>query len=447
MIGPRRIVDNNLIIERVDLPLDEFPRKWYNILPDLPEPLEPYMEINSCNKIKGLPQTYTRTASELEFSDKKWIKIPDAIVSAYIHCHRPSPLIRAHRLEAFLKTPARIYYKCETLPPVGTFKINTALPQAYWAKKEGYRRTVFSGSTATRTKFAHLFASKMFGLNSTIFMKRAECRQHREQVFFIKNMFGADLLESPSGCTKMGRKALKLDPDHPGSSEILWQEVYEETSENEDAVTVANSQLNHVLMTQTIIGLEVEKQLKLIDEQPNILIAPLGSGSNFFGLIAPFIRDFIGNKITDVKFLAVESETSSKLTTGKYIYVSMNKRAIPNLLMKTYDLNWEKSPSPINGRGIQTKNTAPIVSLLRHLGFIDTIVYPKDEKSVFEAARIFIETEGHLLAPESAYAIRAAIDEAVKAKKRSDKKNIVLSLSGTSFLDFGEKMKYAKFYC
>jgi tryptophan synthase beta chain len=447
LIGTSCKIDNNLKIQRVELPLDEIPRKWYNMLPDLPEPILLYKEKNSYKLSRELPHTYTKTASKLEFSNQKWIKIPDAIVAAYINSHRPSSLIRANRLETFLKTPARIYYKCESLPPVGTFKSNSALPQAYWAKKEGYKRTVFSGSAYMRTKFAHLYAAKTFKLNSTIFMKRAEYQQHKDQVFFIKKMFGADLLESPSHTTEIGKKALNIDSEHPGSNEILWQEVYEKTSENEDAVTVANSQLNHVLLTQTIIGLELEKQLKLIDEKPNILISSVGSGSNFFGLIAPFIRDSLNNKINNVKFLAVESETSSKLTNGKYVYTSMKKRAIPNLLMKTHDLDWKKPPSPIIGRGIQTKNTAPIISLLRHLGLIDTIVYPKDEKKVLEAANIFIETEGQLLAPESAYAVRATIDEAIKAKKSGQKKNIILSISGTSFLDFEEKANYAKFRC
>ena len=157
-----------LKIKRVALPPDEIPRKWYNILPDLPDPLEPYKENHGNKTTRELPQTYTRTASKLEFSDDKWIKIPDVIVKAYLHCLRPTHLIRAHRLEAFLKTPARIYYKCESLPPVGTFKVNTALPQAYWARKEGYSRTIFPGSTAMRTnKYVYPLGSSLHTLNCT----------------------------------------------------------------------------------------------------------------------------------------------------------------------------------------------------------------------------------------------------------------------------------------
>jgi len=427
--------------ERIDLPQDDIPRKWYNIIPDLPEPLPAYKDAISGREIKRLPETYTKTASNLEFSEQRWIEIPDEVVSAYIQCGRPRPLIRAHRLEKYLKTPARIYYKCEDLPPAGTFKTNTALPQAYWAMKEGYSRTVSVGGSKTRTKFAHVFAAKTFRLTPTIFMTRADCEQNRDQVFFLKKMFEADLLESPSNRTKTGRIYLKENPVHPGSIRIAMEEIAEEAMLSRDAVAVTSSFLNHVLLTQTIMGLEFEKQLELIDEEPNILIASVGAGSSFYGLIAPFMRDHLKKKLDNVKFLAVESETSSKLTDGEYEYISI-QGPMAGLLVKAYELEWEPPPPPIRGEGIKTKNTAPILSLLRYLGVIDTIVYPKDEKAILEAARIFLQTEGHLLAPESAYAVRAAIDESIEAKKMGETKVIVVSVSATTYLEFGEKGGY-----
>lgn len=423
--------------ERIDLTQEDIPRKWYNILPDLPESIPPYKDAENGKDVRNLPETYSKTASDLEFSEKRWIRIPDLVISSYIHCGRPRPLIRAKGLERFLKTPARIYYKCEDLPPCGTFKTNTALPQAYWAMKEGCGRTVFSGGSG-RTTFTQASAAKKFGLTPTIFVAREDCQRNMDHVLFLRNMFEADVVESPSTRTEIGRRLLNEKPDHPGSFEIRREEVSEEARRSDDAVAILESFLNHVLMTQTITGLEVEKQLESIDEKPNIMIAPVGGGSNFYGLIAPFMRDYLNKKLQDVKFLAVESETSCKLTKGIYDYVCLNtlQGPMPGLLLKTYKIDKKTPLPPITAGGIWTQSTAPLIGFLRHSGFINTVVYPKDEMAIFEAARIFLNTEGLLLAPESSYAIRAAIDEAYKAKKIGVKKVIVVSISATTYLDF-----------
>lgn len=426
--------------ERIDLTQEDIPRKWYNLLPDLPESIPSYKDAENGKDVRTLPENYSKTASELEFSEKRWIGIPDLVLNSYIHCGRPLPLIRAKGLEKFLKTPARIYYKCENLPPAGTFKTNAALPQAYWAMKEGYERTVFSGGSG-RTTFAQTFATKRFGLTPTIFVAREDCQKNMDYVLFLRKMYEAIIVESPSTRTEIGRKLLKENPDHPGSFESRREEASEEARQNEDAVAILESFLNHILMTQTVIGLEVEKQLESIDEKPNIMIAPVGGGSNFYGLIAPFMRDYLNNKLLDVKFLAVESETSCKLTNGTYDYVCLNtlQGPIPGLLLKTYNIEKKTSVSPIIAGGIWTQFTAPLLGFLRHLGLINTVVYPKDEIAIFEAARIFLNTEGLLLAPESSYAIRAAIDEANKAKKMGEKKVIVVSVSATTYLDFSKR--------
>lgn len=425
--------------ERIDLSQDDIPRAWYNILPDLPESLPSYKDVESGKEIRRLPNTFTKTASELEFSEKRWNKIPEKVLEAYKNLGRPLPLIRARRLERFLKTPARIYFKCENLPPGGTFKINASLPQAYWAMKEGYKRTVFGGTATTRTKLIHAFTARVFGLTPTIFMTRADCEQNRDQVIFLREMFGADLLESPSNRTETGRRLLKENPNHPGSSDIIGMEVEEETRQSEDGVSIISSDLNSNLLTQTVIGLEVKKQLELIDEKPDVLVASVGSGSNFYGLTAPFMKERL-TKLKDLKFLAVESETSAKLTKGEYKYVPLEW--MPGLLVKTYEFGWETHPPPIKGIGIQTKCAAPLLSFLRHLGIVDTAVYPKDERFVFDTARIFLQTEGRLLAPESAYPIRAVMDEAIEAKRKGEEKVIVVCVSGTLYLDFDEKERY-----
>ena len=425
--------------ERIDLSQDDLPKAWYNILPDLPESLPPHKDVESGKEIRRLPNTFTKTASELEFSEKRWNKIPEKVLEAYINIGRPLPLIRARRLEEFLKTPARIYYKCENLPPGGTFKTNASLPQAYWAMKEGYKRTVFGGTATTRTKLIHAFAARVFGLTPTIFMTRADCEQNRDQVIFLREMLGADLLESPSNRTETGSRLLKENPNHPGSSDIIGMEVEEETRQSEDGVSIISSDLNSNLLTQTVIGLEVKKQLELIDERPDVLVASVGSGSNFHGLTAPFMKERL-TRLNDLKFLAVESETSAKLTKGEYKYVPLEW--MPGLLVKAYELGWATHPLPITGIGIQTKYAAPLLSFLRHLGIVDTVVYPKDERFVFDTARIFLQTEGRLLAPESAYPIRAVMDEAIEAKRKGEEKVIVVCVSGTLYLDFDEKERY-----
>jgi tryptophan synthase beta chain len=428
---------------RIDLCQDEIPTKWYNLQADMPVPLPPYLEVETGKEVRKLPETFSRTACQLEFAEERWIEIPRDVLIAYIHCGRPTPLIRAHRLEKFLNTSARIYYKCEDLPPAGTFKTNTAIPQAYWAMKEGYNRTIFTGSVRTRTKFAHVFSAKLFNLIPTVFMARADCQRNLGQVFMLKNMFEADLVESPSTRTELGRKLLRENPNHPGSRESAQSEVEEEAKNNKDGVTVISSFLNHVLMTQTIIGLETKRQLESIDEDPDVLVGSVGGGSHFFGFIAPFLSKSLRKGMSNMKLLAVESETSCKLTGGAYDYARLSEPGMSSLLVKTYRLIWKTSPAPISGLGIQTQTTAPLLSMLRHLGFIQTRVYLKNEKDIVHAARIFLQTEGRLLAPESAYAIRATIDEALKAKRAQKKMVIVASVSGTAFLDFGEKTGYS----
>jgi tryptophan synthase beta chain len=420
----------------------EIPHKWYNILPDLPSPIPPYKLADSGNEVWNLPSIFTDTSSSLEFSNKKWIDIPEEVLEAYIRSGRPMPLIRARRLEEFLKTPARIYYKCEEMHPVGTFKANTALPQAYWAMTEGYERTVFAGSSSTRTKMAHAFAAMYFGLTPIVFMPRGDAERNPEHPKFLKDMLGADLRISPSEKTEAGRRVLEADPVHPSSMDVVREELVEEAGK-EDTVTVISSFLNHVLLTQTIMGLEAKKQLASVEEEPDVIIAPVGGGSNLYGLAAPFIGRRLKKEL-DVRLIAVESETSSKLTHGRFGYVRLQSPA-SSYLGKTYEFEIESPKPKIMGEGIQTSNTAPLLGYLHNQGYIDTTVYSRDEKAIFNAAKTFLKTEGRLIAPESAYTVRATIDEAVKAKREKAERVLLLSVSATSFMDFGEKKRYMKF--
>lgn len=414
--------------DSIRLDPSEIPHKWYNILPDLPSPLSPYKLVDGGNEVWNLPSIFTDTSSSLEFSNKKWIDIPEEVLEAYIRSGRPMPLIRARRLEEFLKTPARIYYKCEGMHPVGTFKTNTALPQAYWAMSEGYERTVFAGSSGTRTMMANAYAAMYFGLTPTVFMSRSDAERNPEHPKFLKDMLGADLRLSSS--------------ERMEDSMDVRKELVEEAGK-EDAVTVVSSFLNHDLLTQTIMGLEAEKQLASVEEEPDIIIAPVGGGSNFYGLAAPFIGRKLKKGI-DVKLLAVESETSSKLTNGIYRYVRLLSSA-SSYLGKTYEFEMESPRPKIIGVGIQTSSTAPLLGYLHNQGYIDTTVYPRDEEAIFSAVRTFLRTEGRLIAPESAYAVRATIDEAVKAKREQEERVLLLSVSAISFMDFGEKKRYMMF--
>lgn len=427
--------------ETITLDPDEMPRKWYNIIPDLPYSLPPYKLADNGREVRYLPKIFTDASSKLEFSNQRWVDIPEEVIEAYIRSGRPMPLRRARRLEDFLKTPARIYYKCEEMHPVGTFKTNTALPQAYWAMKEGYGRTVFVGSSSTRTKMAHAYAAMYFGLTPTVFISRSDAERNPEHPKFLKEMLGADIRLSPSETTETGRKALQNDPNQHGS-DIVRAEV-EEEARKEDTVAVVSSFLNHALLTQTIMGLEAEKQLATLEEEPDTIIAPVGGGSNFYGLVAPFIQRKL-KKESEVKLLAIESETSAKLTQGNYSYVRL-QGPISSYLGKTYEFKMENPRPGIMGVGIQTSNTAPLLAYLNDLGIIDTAVYTRDEKTIFEAAKTFLKTEGRLIAPESAYAVKAAIDEARLAKREQDEKVILLSVSATTFMDFGEKKRYMKF--
>lgn len=418
----------------ITLPVDDMPKEWYNIIPDLPEPLPPANDPETGpSRIALLPKMYTKASLELDASKERWIKIPEDVWDLYVHIGRPRPLYRATRLERYLKTPARIYYKREDLAPTGSFKMNTTIAQAYFASKEGVTRlAVETGAGQTGTAFA--YSATAFGLKCTIYFVRFAHRLKPERATFMK-MLGAEVLESPSNRTDIGRKYLKEDPQHPGSIGIATAESLEDAFSRGDTVATVGSSKNHVLLTQTIIGLETKKQLESIDEKPDVMISCVGGGSNFYGFIAPYVKEHLEGRIKDVRFLAVESEAAARLTKGEYRYDFAEPSKITPLA-KMYTLGVDTSLPLIRAEGIRSTGTAPILSLLRRRGLIDTVVYPKDEIAVFEAARAFLQVEGFLVAPESAYAVKAAMDEAIKAKERSEEKVIVFNISGMGYLDF-----------
>lgn len=414
----------------VGLSANETPRKWYNILPDLPEPLpKPKDPEEGESRLDMLPKVMIKECLGQEFADKRWIDIPDEIMDLFVQAGRPRKLFRAKRLEAALRTPARLYYKAEFYSPTGSHKVNTALAQAYYAKKEGFERlTTETGAGQWGTALA--YAASLAGLKMTIFWVRAIHAWKVARRNFMK-LYGAEVNASPSNRTEVGRELLKEDSNHPGSLGIAVSEGMEDARDDPKAVYCLGSVLNHVLLHQTIIGLETKKQFEILDEYPDIMISCLGGGSNFGGFTIPFLGEAIKGK--KMRFIAAQSDVAPNLQ-GEYRYDFADHGELTPML-KMYTLGHRKEMEPIKGDGLRYHAAAPIISLLRKHGYIDAISYPADEKYVFERARLFIQNEGFLPAPESAYSVACAIDQAVECKRRNEEKVIAFNISGHGFMD------------
>ncbi|MFQ5837423.1 MAG: TrpB-like pyridoxal phosphate-dependent enzyme [Thermoplasmata archaeon] len=422
----------------MQLPPEEMPTSWYNILPDLPEVIPPPMDPEDGQpRLRMLKEVLLGHCLEQESSAERWIKIPEGILELYEQAGRPRPLIRARRLEERLKTPARLYYKAEFYSPTGSHKVNTALAQAYYALEEGYERlSTETGAGQWGTALA--YAASLVGLKLVVYWVRAVYRWKAERRGFMK-AYGAEVRASPSEYTDVGSGLLREDSQHPGSLGIAVSEGLEEAKKDPKTIYCLGSVLNHVLLHQTIIGLETKKQLEMVDDYPDVMISCLGGGSNFGGFVLPFMADAIGGR--RVRFIATQSEAAPNLQ-GEYRYDFADHAGLTPML-KMYTLGHKKEMKPIRADGLRYHGAAPIISLLRHRGYIDTIAYPADETHVFERARTFLETEGFLPAPESAYSIAGAIDEADRCRETGEEEVIAFNVSGHGLLDiqaFEEKL-------
>jgi len=417
--------------KQVILTQEEMPRQWYNILPDLPEPLPPPKDPETGeSRIKALPEFLLGECLKQEFSNERWIDIPEELLDLYFQAGRPRPLFRAVNLEKRLDTPARMYYKGEFYSPTGSHKVNTALAQAYYAKKERYERlTTETGAGQWGTALA--YGASLTGLKCTVYWVRAVHNWKNDRRGFMQ-LLGAEVYASPSNKTEVGKKLWGKNPNHPGSLGIAISEGIEDAKKDKRAIYCLGSVLNHVLMHQTIIGLETKKQFEKFDDYPDVVISCLGGGSNFGGFALPFMHDLLkeGKKI---KFVAAQSQAAPNLQ-GEYKYDFADHGELTPLL-KMYTLGHTKDMPPIKGDGLRYHGCSPIISLLRDKGYIDTVAYPQDEKEVFEKAKVFIQVEGFLPAPESAYSVACAIDEAMKCKKTGEKKVIAFNISGHGFMD------------
>jgi len=417
---------------KIQLPVDDLPKDWYNILPDLPQPLPPPKDPGTGpSRLEFLSRVIAKECLEQESSDQGWVPIPEELRELYIQAGRPRPLRRARRLERFLKTPARLYWKREDLSPTGSHKVNTALAQLFYAREEG-REGVCTETGAGQWGTALSYASCLMDLKCVVFWVR-NVHDWKVDRRTLMKMYGAEVYPSPSNITEVGKSILKTNPDHPGSLGIAISEGLEYTGKEEGFVYCLGSVLNHVLMHQTVIGLETIEQFNIVGEQPDLMVGCFGGGSNFGGFTLPFIGEVVKGK-RNCEFLAAQSLAAPNISQGEYRY-DFADYAGKTPLLKMYTLGHDVELPPIFGDGLRYSGASPILSLLRNLGFIKTKTYPIDEKVVFEAARMFLRTEGFLPAPESSYAIRAMIDEALKCKETGEEKVIACNLSGHGFLD------------
>jgi tryptophan synthase beta chain len=413
------------------LSLDETPTSWYNIQADLPEPAPPPLDPTTLKPISPnlLERIFAKELIGQEVSTERYIKIPDEVLDAYLRLPRPTPLYRAKRLEKYLKTPAHIYFKCENFSPTGSHKPNTAIAQAYYNKKQGIKRLV-TETGAGQWGTALALASSIFGLKCRIFMVRASYLQKPGRKI-IAQIYGAEMFPSPSDQTNFGKKLLKENPNHPGTLGIAISEAIENTLTYDDARYSLGSVLNHVLMHQTIVGLEAKKQFELIDAYPDLVCGCIGGGSNYAGFGFPFMMDKLKGK-TDTEFVACESKAVPHTTRGVYTY-DYGDTAEMTPLLKMLTIGHGYACPPIHAGGLRYHGMAPLISYLIYKGYMRSVAYSQTE--VFEAAKILAQTEGLIIAPETAHSLKYVLDEALKCKKTGEKKVIAMNYSGHGLLD------------
>jgi tryptophan synthase beta chain len=422
-----------VVTDQITLLPDDMPKKWYNIVPEIPGGLPPPKEPGDGeSRMEALKKRIVGECLRQETSNSTWIDIPEKVRELYIHSGRPRPLYRARRLEERLGLKkVRLYYKREDLSPTGSHKVNTAIAQAYYAQKEG-KKSLVTETGAGQWGTALSYAACLLGLETAVFWVRAVYDWKPERRTLME-LYGARVYASPSSETPFGRKLLAQDPKHPGSLGIAVSEGLEYTDAGSDRVYCLGSVLNHVLVHQSIVGLEAIKQFESVDDSPDLVVACLGGGSNFGGIALPFLGEVLRKK-RDCEFLAAQSEAAPNLIKGEYKY-DYGDTAGHTPLLKMYTLGHETSMTPIKADGLRYHAAAPIVSALRSKGYVKAVAYPADEVAVFEAARMFLDTEGWLIAGESAHAVRAGIDEALKSERKGEEKCILINISGHGFLD------------
>ncbi len=415
---------------------NDIPKSWYNIAADLPVPMAPVLHPGTKQPIgpADLAPLFPMALIMQEVSTERHIEIPEPVRDIY-RLWRPTPLYRARRLEKALDTPAHIYYKYEGTSPAGSHKPNTAVAQAFYNKQEGVRRlTTETGAGQWGSALA--LACRFFDLICTVYMVKVSYEQKPYRKVMMQT-WGAEVLPSPSDRTNAGRAIRQKHPDSPGSLGIAISEAVEDAATHDDAKYSLGSVLNHVLMHQSVVGLEARKQMEMAGEAPDVVIGCVGGGSNFAGLAFPFMPEKFKGR--NVRFVAVEPEACPSLTRGQYLY-DFGDTAATTPLVKMYTLGHNFIPAPIHAGGLRYHGDAPLLCLLYHHKYIEAVAY--QQRTVFDAAMQFARTEGILPAPEAAHAIRKAIDEALEAKKEGRARTILFGLSGHGHFDLGAYEAY-----
>ena len=424
------------------LPAREMPRKWYNLVSELLPDNPPAPPMNAVTNKPASPEellaVFPMGLLEQEMSPERWIDIPEEVLDI-LSIWRPTPLVRARRLEQYLGTPAKIYFKNESVSPPGSHKPNTSVAQVYYNKREGVvNLTTETGAGQWGSALA--FACNFFDIKCTVFMVKVSYEQkpYRKSLMHV---WGADVYPSPTNLTDAGRRILADDPDCPGSLGIAISEAVQMAVSDEKTKYTLGSVLNHVLLHQSIIGLEAIKQFKMIDDYPDVVIGCVGGGSNMSGISFPFLGQRMRGeaKKPGVRFVAVEPEACPTLTRGVYAYdFGDQAQMTPAMLM--YTLGHDFIPAGIHAGGLRYHGDSPLLSKMVNEKQVEAVAYHQNE--CYEAAMIFAKTEGLLTAPETSHAIRAVINEALNFKKTGEAKTILFNYSGHGFFDLSGYDKY-----
>lgn len=423
--------------KKIMLSEKEMPRQWYNINPDLPRPLDPPLHPQTGKPLTpdDLSILFPMELIMQEVSMDRFIDIPKELIDIY-RMWRPTPLVRAERLEKFLDTPAKIYFKNESVSPAGSHKPNTAVAQAYYNKREG-TKNLATETGAGQWGSALAFACNIFGIGCTVYMVRVSYDQKPYRKLMMR-LWGADVYASPSDRTDAGKHMLAEDPNSPGSLGLAISEAVEVAAKSGGTTKYSlGSVLNHVILHQSIVGLETKKQFEKIGEFPDILIACVGGGSNFGGFTFPFISDKMKNKY--MRIIAVEPIACPSLTKGPFAY-DYGDTAKTGPIAKMYTLGHDFIPPGIHAGGLRYHGMSPQVSLLYNEKLIEAVAV--HQKTVFDAGAIFAKTEGIIPAPETCHAIRVAIDEAMECKRTGEKKIIAFNFSGHGHFDLSSYEAY-----
>lgn len=418
-----------VISEKINLNQKEMPASWYNALCDIPFKLDPPISpiTKKVVSFEEMAEIFPPPLLEQENSSSRFIQIPDNVIEALL-LFRPTPLVRARNFERILNTPCKIYFKNESVSPSGSHKTNTAIAQAYYNKASGIKRMT-TETGAGQWGSALSFACKRFGVELRIFMVRVSFNQKPFRGVFMK-LFGADVIPSPSNLTQSGRDALKNNPNSPGSLGIAISEAVEEARSRKDTNYGLGSVLNHVLLHQTIIGLEAKKQFEIVGDYPDYIVGCHGGGSNFGGIFLPFLPEILeGRKIRGV---AVEPLSCPTLTKGSYAYDYGDTQGLTPI-MKMFTLGHSFIPPEVHAGGLRYHGASPIISALKLNNIIDAVAVGQTE--VFKSALLFAETEGIVPAPESAHAIAYIVKKAEECKEEGREKTLLFSLSGHGLFD------------